>query len=185
MNKLTSAIKLFLRPGEGERGTALVEFGMIAPMLVLLTFAILEFSLVMFEQHRATEATRRGARQAVVGSAIADLATLSPGVDVTCTSISGTVDCGSGITVTSTATFDTILADMQAILPDITPEHVNIVYSDSGLGAMESGGIKPFVTVSLVDYRHKFIALGAVPGMPSEMTLPDFAATEVPGGFTP
>jgi hypothetical protein len=184
MNKLSSAIKRFLRPGDGERGSALVEFGFIAPMLVLITFAILEFSLVLFEQHRANEATRRGARQAVIGAAIADLSTLAPGVNVTCTSAGGTVDCG-GITVTSTATFDTILADMQAILPDITPEHVNIVYSDSGLGAIDSGGIKPFVTVSLIDYRHTFIALGALPGMPSEITLPDFAATEVPGGFAP
>ncbi len=66
MNKLSSAIKKFLRPGDGERGSAAVEFGMIAPLLVLITFAILEFSLVLFEQHRATEATRRGARQAVI-----------------------------------------------------------------------------------------------------------------------
>ena len=113
---------------------------------------------------------------------IADLATLAPGTDVTCQSVSGTVDCG-GVTVTSTATFDTMLANMQAILPDITPAHVKIVYSDSGLGAVESGGVKPFVTVSLTDYRYTFLMLGNIPGMPSEITLPDFAVTEVPGGF--
>ncbi len=101
---------------------------------------------------------------------------------MTCKSVSGTVDCG-GITVTSTTTWDTMLANMQAILPDITAEHVQIVYSDSGLGAAESGGIKPFVTVSLTDYRHTFLMLGAMPGMPSEITPPDLATTEVPGGF--
>jgi Flp pilus assembly protein TadG len=58
MNKLLSAIKSFLRPGEGECGSAAVEFGIIAPILVLITFAILKFSLVLFEQHRATEARR-------------------------------------------------------------------------------------------------------------------------------
>ena len=184
MNKLLSAIRELVRPGVGERGAAAVEFAMIAPILVLITFAILEFSLVLFEQHRATEATRRGARQAVIAEAIADLSTLSPVTPVTCKSVSGTIDCG-GITVNSTTTFDTILANMQAILPDITPDHVKVTYSDSGLGAAESGGIKPFVTVSLVDYRHKFFTFGAIPGMPSEITLPDFAATEIPGGFAP
>lgn len=184
MNKLTSAIRLLLRPGDGERGSTAIEFGFIAPILVLITFAVLEFSLVLFEQHRANEATRRGARQAVIGAAIADLATLAPGIDVTCTSVGGAVDCG-GIAVTSTATFNTILANMQAILPDITPEHVKIVYRDSGLGAIDSGGIKPFVTVSLNDYRYEFIVLGSLLGLPSEITLPDFAATEVPGGFAP
>ncbi len=184
MNKLTSAIRKFLRPGDGESGSAAVEFGMIAPILLLITFAVLEFGLVLFEEHRATEATRRGARQGVIGASIADLATLAPATKIICKSVAGAVDCG-GVTVTSAATFNTILADMQAILPDITAAHVNVVYSDSGLGAIASGGIKPFVTVSLNNYQHKFIALGVFPGMPAQITLPDFAATEVPGGWAP
>ena len=184
MNKLISAIKALCRPGEGERGSASIEFGIIAPMLVLITFGILEFSFVLFEQHRATEATRRGARQATIVGAIADLTGLTPGADVTCSSSGGAVTCG-GNTVLSTASFDTILLNMQGILPDITADHVNVVYSDSGLGEVESGGIKPFVTVSLKDYTHTFLALGMFPGIPNQITLADFAATEVPGGYPP
>ncbi len=184
MNKLISVIRALWRPGEGERGAASVEFAIIAPMLVLITFGILEFSLVLFEQHRATEATRRGARQATIVGAIADLTGLAPGANVTCSSAGGVVTCGAN-TVLSTASFDTILANMQGILPDIAAEHVNVVYSDSGLGEAESGGIKPFVTVSINNYTHTFLALGMFPGIPWQITLADFATTEVPGGYPP
>jgi len=157
---------------------------MLLPQLILLSFGIIEFSLLMLEQGRATEATRRGARQAVMVDAVAVLDALKPGKPVNCTSAAGAVSCGTA-TVNSTAAFDNIVANMQVILPDIDPKHVQVQYLESGLGTTKSGGIKPFVTVSLVDYLYQFMSLGALPGLPKEVTLPSYASTEVPGGFAP
>ena len=64
ISKLISAIGRARREGLGEDGIAAVSFAIIAPMLLLISFATLEFSMYMFEQGRATEAARRGARVA-------------------------------------------------------------------------------------------------------------------------
>jgi Flp pilus assembly protein TadG len=45
-----------------ERGVAAVEFALVAPLLVFLLFAIIEFSLVLYDKAVITNATREGAR---------------------------------------------------------------------------------------------------------------------------
>ncbi|WP_423396122.1 TadE/TadG family type IV pilus assembly protein [Burkholderia sp. LMG 21824] len=50
----------------GQRGSALVEFGLIASILVMLLIGIFEFGRVLFYWNTASEAVRLGARTAVV-----------------------------------------------------------------------------------------------------------------------
>jgi len=50
----------------GQRGTAAVEFALIASLLFMLLFGIMEMSRILFYWNTATEATRLGARLAVV-----------------------------------------------------------------------------------------------------------------------
>lgn len=47
------------------QGSAAVEFALVAPILVILTLAALDLASLMFDYHRASEATRRAARVAV------------------------------------------------------------------------------------------------------------------------
>ena len=49
-----------------QRGAAAVEFALIASLLFMLMFGIVEMSRVLFYWNTATEATRLGARLAVV-----------------------------------------------------------------------------------------------------------------------
>ena len=49
-----------------QRGVAAVEFALIAVILFTLLFGIMEFGRVLFMMNTATEATRLGARLAVV-----------------------------------------------------------------------------------------------------------------------
>lgn len=49
-----------------QKGAETVEFAMIALLFFAVLFAIIEFSRVMFVWNALTEATRRGARMAVV-----------------------------------------------------------------------------------------------------------------------
>ncbi|MDG5467570.1 TadE/TadG family type IV pilus assembly protein [Deltaproteobacteria bacterium IMCC39524] len=49
-----------------ERGAATVEFAVIAGILFLIVFGIIEFGLLLFNQHILTNASREGARAGVV-----------------------------------------------------------------------------------------------------------------------
>ena len=50
----------------GERGSTIVEFGLIASVLIMLLIGIFEFGRVLFYWNTASEAVRLGARTAVV-----------------------------------------------------------------------------------------------------------------------
>ncbi len=49
-----------------ERGVALVEFGLVAPLLVAVLFGLLEFGLVVYSKGVLANASREGARLGVV-----------------------------------------------------------------------------------------------------------------------
>lgn len=49
-----------------EKGVSAVEFALIAPLLFVLTFAIIEFGLLLFDKAVITNASREGARAAIV-----------------------------------------------------------------------------------------------------------------------
>jgi len=50
----------------GEKGAAAVEFAIILPLLVLIVFGTIEFSLMMFNKQVITNAAREGARAAII-----------------------------------------------------------------------------------------------------------------------
>jgi Flp pilus assembly protein TadG len=52
-----------------RRGTAVVEFALIAPLFLLLLFGIIEFGRVVMVQQLITNAAREGARMAVIEGA--------------------------------------------------------------------------------------------------------------------
>ena len=50
----------------GERGGVAVEFAMIAVVLLMIVFGIIEFGILMFDKHVLTNASREGARAGIV-----------------------------------------------------------------------------------------------------------------------
>lgn len=56
-------IKKFIN---NQKGVALVEFGLILPLLILLLFGIVEFGLLLFNKQVITNASREGARAGIV-----------------------------------------------------------------------------------------------------------------------
>src|SRR3546814_12949781 len=52
-----------------EAGSSLIQFGILAPVLVVLSFGILDLTLLAFDYHRATEAPRLRVPTAVIDSA--------------------------------------------------------------------------------------------------------------------
>ncbi len=51
-----------------EKGASAVEFAVLLPLLVLLVFGIIEFGLLLYNEQVITNASREGARAAIVGN---------------------------------------------------------------------------------------------------------------------
>ena len=49
-----------------QEGQSLVEFALVAPVLLLVLFGIVEFGLMLYNQHVITNASREGARFGIV-----------------------------------------------------------------------------------------------------------------------
>jgi len=56
-------------PIQDQNGATLVEFAIIAPLLFLLIFGIIEFSLLLYNKHIITHSSREGARAGIVARA--------------------------------------------------------------------------------------------------------------------
>ena len=51
---------------QNEQGTTMVEFAIIVVVLLSIVFGIIEFGVLLFDQHVLTNASREGARAAIV-----------------------------------------------------------------------------------------------------------------------
>ena len=167
-----------------RRGSVVVSFALLIPLIATVSVAILEFASVGLDYHRAGEATRRGARLAAILPPVADLSGLPPNASITCTAAGGAPACDGGF-VLAPDSFDSVIASMSAMLPAIAGENVEIIYSQSGLGdAATPGGLLPLVQIRLTGVSHSYAVLASlVPGLPSALILPDFSTTSLAGGF--
>ncbi len=63
---------LAMRKLREYRGAAAVEFALLLPILLIILFGVIEFSIIMYDKHMITNASREGARQGIVFRAAAD-----------------------------------------------------------------------------------------------------------------
>lgn len=151
---------------------------MIAPLLLTVTLGALELAFVAYDFHAATEATRRGARQAIMATPVASLGNLGGGA-ITCAGAQNTVSCSPG-SVRSAQSFAAIVQEIRAAAPFVLADNVRVSYRSSGVVVDAAGAfVTPLVTVSLVNVRHEFVALRLIPGMPTSMTYPGFESTRL------
>jgi Flp pilus assembly protein TadG len=161
---MMAAIKKCLRD---IRGAVAVEFALILPTLILMTIGALEIGFVVFEYHEAREATRRGARIALIEGPLTDISDLSS--EVTCNSAS----CDA-------TAFGRIATAMQSVMPRIDADMITVSYRDSGVNIDPDGVYQtPLVTVSVGGLRHEFMVLKLVPGLTAGFDYPDFATSRL------
>jgi Flp pilus assembly protein TadG len=159
-------------------GGAALEFALIAPLLLTVTLGALELAFIVYDFHAATEATRRGVRQAITATPVAALANLGANT-ITCSGSGESVSCSTG-SVRSSQSFADIVGEIRAIAPFIRADNVRVSYRASGVVVDAAGSfVTPLVTVSLVGVRHDFVALRLIPGMPTSMTYPGFESTRL------
>ncbi len=153
------------RIGERRRngGAAMVEMAITIAVFMTLLLAIFEFALLLFSWTRGVEATRAGARLAVVSAPVIP-ASPDGEASVNC----GTADCGD------------IFDRMQRILPELQPENVTIRYRASAIGDPE----RP-VDMALFDVRvaisgvTRQLAVPGILGVPLVVPMPGFATTRI------
>lgn len=155
-----------------RRGAALVSFVLVMPFVLLVTLALSELVLFVFDYHRASEAARRAVREVVLADAVGDLSGLTPGSPVICRG-GESLSCGDAGVATGGATaFARIFDAARGILPAVEAANVEVAYRDGNLGSADQpGGPLALVDVSLLDIRHRFLLLGLMPGAPRETTF--------------
>jgi hypothetical protein len=168
-------LRKMLRRRDG--GVAL-EFALISPLLLTVSLGALEIAMIIYDFHAATEATRRGVRQAITAPPVATLSNLGNNT-ITCSGSGNSVSCSPG-SVRSAESFADIVGEIRAMAPVIRIDNVRVSYRASGV-VVDAAGVfaTPLVTVSLVDVRHDFVALKLIPGMPTSMTYPGFESTRL------
>lgn len=83
-----------------QRGSAAVEFALVAPLFFALLFAIIETGMVFFASQSLETALQDSARTIMTGEAqMADLTKQSFKTNIVCKNISVLFDCENGITV--------------------------------------------------------------------------------------
>lgn len=134
-----------------QKGAETVEFAMIALLFFAVLFAIIEFSRALFVWNALTEATRRGARMAVI--------------------------CPYQSTIPAqVAIFDVIDGSLgtSPIINGLTPEMVTVsYYRDDGVTPTADQTLIKFAQVSITDYPHTLM----IPLWGSSITAPAFTTT--------
>jgi Flp pilus assembly protein TadG len=102
-----AALRRFRR---NRRGSAAVEFAMVAPMFIALLFAILESAMVFFASQVLETVTQDSARMIMTGQEQTASQSQAQFKSVVCSKINALFDCANGITVdvTSASQFGTI-----------------------------------------------------------------------------
>lgn len=137
-----------------QKGAETVEFAMIALLFFAVLFAIIEFSRAMFVWNALTEATRRGARMAVI--------------------------CPVGSDIPKqVAIFDVIAGSLGSspIIAGLTPDMVTVSYFYVDPAGGKTSTTDPtqakFTEVSITGYTHTLM----IPLWGSSVTSPEFKTT--------
>ena len=135
-----------------QQGLLMVEFAIIAPVFFMLLFAAIEVARLLFVMNTITEATRRGARVAVVCP----------------------VDHADIMRVTL---FDAPgSAGDSPILNNMSNANIDVAYFDEDGVATTNYPDIDFVRVSIQNYQHTLL----IPFIPAEsliLNMPSFATT--------
>lgn len=186
---------------QDANGASATEFALIAPLFVLMIFAIIDAGWYGWSLNRAEKATQMGVRMAVVTDPVAEGlttenyvgktiggVTLTQGDAIPAAALSKTVCTNTGTTCSCTGTcltdntkdsaaFNRIVTRMRAFDSSITADQVEVEYAGSGLGfAGDPSGmeIAPLTTVRLKQHTFKPLT-GYIFG--ASVPMPSFSAT--------
>ena len=177
--RIARGLQRFLRSVDGA---VAMEFIILLPVLLVLSLGGLEFSLILFEYHNATEATRRGARVAIIEAPMISVDNMTT-AGITCTYRGASTPICTGVTTTTeaTATFQKIADAIGTMVPHALTDAnvvITVTYRDSELTDGAATNIyTPAVTVRMTGLTYDFL-MGKLVGT-SRIEFPGFDTTRV------
>jgi Flp pilus assembly protein TadG len=84
-----------------QKGTAAIEFAIVLPVLLAITFGIIEFGILLYDKAMVTNASREGARAAIAWSdpSFCNLGTVTPVVTTYLQNNLISLGGGAGLTI--------------------------------------------------------------------------------------
>ena len=139
-----------------ERGSTLVEFAIGATVFLTVMFGVIEFGRALWTHNALADTARRAARYAVNQPAASPAGTKTSGTNV-----------GPSITaIRNVAVYGDPAGGSKPLVTDLTPENLNIQYTNFGVG---SGT----VAVTITNYQFKFV----MPIVGTSIQMPDYNTT--------
>jgi Flp pilus assembly pilin Flp len=172
-----------------ESGSTLVEYTLVFLLLMLLTFGLIEFGVVLYQYNAAETATAVGARYVatrgpfITGISDCGVAT-SASAGTACRTITGsdswtmTCNAGSPSGACQSSALTSLVTEMQRFAPNIEAQNVQVVFRGTGLGFVGRGSPVPMVTVRLTGMQYDFVALDDLLGF-GTLNMPGFDASSV------
>jgi len=140
----------------------MVSFALVLPILLVLSFGILEFALAMMDRHQASESLRRFSRAVAISISADDLSSISENTATSCTYSSFQVSCSNGTNLTNWTKLIAGFQDAQDIFPRLTAANIVLVFEPTGLAPEDADtGTMALVTVQYqnLDYEAKVFPL--------------------------
>lgn len=116
------------RRARGERGAALLEFGIVAPMLLLLLFGIVEFGLLFGQKLDISQGAREGARLASVNYRANTGSSGSTQTNEIVATVCARMEVASGTKITVDTSGGTAVGDVVTLSVETTAQPVTGVF---------------------------------------------------------
>lgn len=140
----------------GQRGATLVEFAIGATVFLTAMFGVIEFGRALWTHNALADAARRAARYAVNQPA-----STPAGAKTTGTNVGPSVSA-----IKNVAVYGDPAGGGQPMINGLTPDNLNVQYTDFGVGAGT-------VAVTITDYEFQFV----VPIVGTTIQMPDYHTT--------
>lgn len=144
----------------GERGTTVAEFAMVAGLFFTLIFGIIEFGRMLYTHNALADATRRGARYAVLHQS-ADVA-----------AVKNEVVYGRNIDAEGNPTGPPLIAGLTPAMVDVTYEGEDLD-GDPDTPPSSFGSNLGTATVKIQNYSFYL----SIPVIARPIPMPDYATT--------
>ena len=170
----------------------LIEFAITVILFLLLTLAIMEFVMLVFDMSRANEMTRQLSRVAITADPVCDI--WGGGVLPSCGGSGATtlVCPGGSAVIVDLSQVDTsaptppdpgptgyrMLEYAQQILPAVQANQIQVSYTCSNAGSAFRPLPIPLVTVELQNFSRPFV-VGSFLGIGTGFNFPAFEVTRI------
>jgi len=166
-----------------QKGEAAVSFGLVLPVLLLLSFGILEFALALMDRQQASEALRIFTRSVAISLSSEDLSGISSDSSTTCSYTFLAVECSNGSSISRWTNLISGFNEAQAIFPRLTTSNVVLIFEPTGLSPDEDDdAIMALVTVQFQNLSYEAKVFPFYNGLIEKILFPTISNSLVLGG---